>query len=105
MEIKITAASGKTYTVPAYRTAVPELAVHRRLGYCGVPIKGAWDVTHIPTGLKLTGFYISTRALAKAFADHLTHLAWDFNAASIPKGEAFKLYGKGVREARETIAA
>ena len=104
MQIKLATPNGKELcAVTAYYTAIPELAVHRRIGYCNVPIKNCWDVTHIPTGLKLTSFPISTRALAKAFADELTHLSWDFNASSIPKGEAFALYGKSVREARETV--
>ena len=106
MKIQLVKANEEaTYTVTAYRTAVPELAVHRRLSPYGVPIKGCWDVTHIPTGLKITGFPIQNRTLAKAFVDELAHLNWSFDASDVPKGNAYKIYGKAVREARATIKA
>ena len=104
MKVQLKKSDGKGgYTVTAFRTTVPELVVHLRLNHFGVSLKGCWDVTHVPTGLKLTAFPIKNRALAKAFVDELTHLNWKFDASSIPKGEAFKLYGKAVREARESI--
>ncbi len=104
MEIQLKTTDGKTgYKATAFRTAVPELVVHRRLSRFGVPLKGCWDVTHVPTGLKLTAFPIVNRALAKAFANELTHLDWSFDSSNIPTGEAFKLYGKAVVAARKSV--
>ncbi len=104
MEIQLKRTDGKTgCKVTAFRTVVQELVVHRRLNHLGVSLKGCWDVTHVPTGLKLTAYPIKNRALAKTFVNELTHLDWSFDSSNIPKGEAFKLYGSAVMAARKLI--
>ncbi len=89
-----------TYTMTAYQTAIPQLAVHRRLNGRGDPIPKSWDVTHKPTGMKLTYRGIETRALAKAFAACLTALDWTFTAENMPKGARANAYGKVINSAR-----
>lgn len=88
-----------TRTATAYRTAVPQLVTHRRVGREGEP-GGEWDVTHVPTGLKVTFRGIRTRTLAKAFAAELTGLDWTFTPESIPKGALAAVYGRAVNSAR-----
>ncbi len=89
-----------TFTMTAYQTAIPQLAVHRRLNGRGDPIPKSWDVTHKPTGMKLTYRALESRALAKAFASKLTGLNWEFTDSSVPKGERAKLYGRVINSAR-----
>ena len=101
MRIDLANADGvQTHAVTAYRTAIPQLATHRRLNGRGEAVKGCWDVTHVPTGLKLTYRGIETRALAKAFAACLTALDWTFTAENMPKGARANAYGKVINSAR-----
>lgn len=91
-----------TRTVTAYRTAIPYLVTHRRVGRDGEP-GGGWDVTHLSTGLKVTYRAIATRTLAKAFTAELTGLDWTFNGTQIPKGKAGKAYARVINSARVAI--
>ena len=91
-----------TRTATAYRTAVPSLVTHRRVGREGEP-GVEWDVTHIPTGLKITFRGLRTRAIAKAFVSELTGLDWTFTPASIPKKGLAAVYGRAINSARVAV--
>jgi hypothetical protein len=92
-----------TYTVPAYRTVIPQLATHRRLDRHGVPMAGRWDVTHVESGMKITFRTFETRTLAKAFVAELDQLNWAFDYRGRPTGAVAELYARTINSARATL--